>query len=862
MADVPDPAQPVDYKAIGELILGALTDNPNISFDGLRGLIVSANTQSHGAKISASLKFATWLAAQMGDTLRAVEEPFLPVVAAFVAPLVSGMFGSQIDADAFAKRSNSEARNAAARTMVDTFLNAITDEAPEPSEPGQAGARRLAAAGLHATLEGWFLATVPEILSDLLPFEMGHFDEFRRLPEDVIATLGVGRLIRRALGPLVNATAVQPMTWATNQKYRPTRLATATIIREFFRGNIGEDDVRAELAIAGYQDGAIEALINEQRKFLDTADLAWMVWQGEIDVDAASQTLRDQGWDAQTASKHFNIDGLKRDDALHRTIADAAISAYADRRIDGSQLGDALSVSISSDRERSVLRDVADAKRALRIQYLSSSQAEACVKGGILPFSEYRAALEREGYVADAIDALEMLLRKALDDKATLDDLKARQFADKQAAAQEKADAVAAKKADIDAANALKRRGAISTLEDAVVKGLIPTSRLAEVLAAQFDADTVAIYTADVDAKRLAFLAQQQKADDAAKRANNKGLSIGELQDALAAGYLTASELRARLVTSGLNSDDVAVLLQVMQQKAADVAAAKALHEQAASRAAKKTITLQQADALARAGHWTIAQYQAFVRGLGYQDADAASLTALLSDAIAKDAAARALREKTGADNPQRGLTLEQFRNAVLSGSKTIEDFAQFLTAANYNADAIAVLVPELQDAVAAADAARARRDRTDTALHGRELSVSDLARAAQLGFLSPADYQAALVARGYSAADVSLELDLLVAETATKKTPAPAADTVEALVAAGIGSPLVVATARRADVAAALAAAGASLDEIEGRVAAGALTLDAYTAMLADRGVDALDVELLRALLVATLTKAPEKAK
>jgi hypothetical protein len=830
--------------------------------DSIKDALSSALVNAVAGVMDGLLRGAESLAGRVGKVLPALEEPMLPILGAFVAPTIAGMFGTEAGAGAFARRDSGGERSDAAKALVDGFIAAIVGDADGPQEPSDAGARRIAAAGVHAAIEGWFNAFIAENIADLMPDDWLHIHGVTELPEEVISALGVSRLIRRALGPLVNATAVQPLTWATNKKYRPTKLPAPTIARQLARGAMDVDRAFELLARDGYRDEDIQAVLNDYIKFQAVGDLELLVRLGELSTDEAIQELRDAGWDEDRARSQFTLERFKRLESFENDMATAAIAAYASRLIDDDKLNTFTDGTSFDAQHRSQLRELAATRRALRIQYLSSTQAEACVKGGILPFSEYRAALAREGYVDDAIDALEMLLRKALDDKATLDDLKARQLADKQAAAQEKADAVAAKKAEIDAANALKRRGAIGTLEDAVVKGLIPMSRLAEVLAAQFDADTVAIYTADVDAKRLAFLAQQQKADDAAKRANNKGLSIGELQDALTAGYLTASELRARLVTSGLNSDDVAVLLQVMQQKAADGAAAKALHEQAVSRAAKKTITLQQADALARAGHWTIAQYQAFVRGLGYQDADAASLTALLSDAIAKDAAARALREKTGADNPQRGLTLEQFRNAVLSGSKTIEDFAQFLTAANYNADAIAVLVPELQDAVAAADAARARRDRTDTALHGRELSVSDLARAAQLGFLSPADYQAALVARGYSAADVALELDLLVAETATKKTPAPAAGTVEALVAAGIGSPLVVATARRADVAATLAAAGASLDEIEGRVAAGALTLDAYTAMLADRGVDALDVELLRALLVATLTKAPEKAK
>lgn len=856
MADTGIPLldEPIDWAAIALQIASALTQNENISFDGVRAAVVAGVTQALGAKLSAIFTYSTWIAGKMGEGLHDMEEPFIPVLAGFIAPVLAGMFGSSIDASAFATRANNDKRGGAAGAIVDAFMAEIVGDADGPIEPGDDGSKRIATAAVHAAIEGWFNAAVPELLSDLIPLEMGHFTAFTELPHEVIGALGVGRLVRQALRPLVHATATVPMTWATNAKYRPTKLPAATAIKEYLRGRFDEDTMRASLAMDGYRDEHMDALINEQRKFLSAEDLAWLVWQNTIGVDEATTTLQNYGFDAQTASKHISVQTLKRIDTINRELATAAITAYAERRIEDGDLGQVISATIASDRERALLTSVAQGKRALHTKPLTPAEAKQCVEAGVLAVADYRNALDRAGYASEAADALELLLRVQLDAKKSVADHKQQQADAKATATANRTAAAAEAKKRVDAARALKLRGPIGVLENAVIRGLIPISRLGEVLSAEYDGDTVGVIVADVQDKRTAYVATQTKAANAAKKAANVGLSIGELQTALTDGVLTIDQITPQLQAKGLGAADVAVLEQTMQETAAAHQAAAQLRARAAQKSTTKTLTLAQTEALTTAGHWTLAQFNAYLHTLGYVDADVASLDQIVNDKIAKAGAARGIVAATTAANPGKGLSLTQFKNAVVLGAKSIADYGTFLTAQGFSADATTTLIAEAQDALTTAQAAQTRRTAAAGTSDGRALPLADVTRAAQLGLLTSSQYVAELTARGYSSDEAALELDLLTTEIAAKKTPTPAAGTAEALVAGGAGTPAQTAGLKHVQVDGELAAKGLSLSSTEKAVKDGLLTLDAYQAWLEANGYGQADAELLRALLATSL--------
>jgi len=265
---------------------------------------------------------------------------------------------------------------------------------------------------------------------------------------------------------------------------------------------------------------------------------------------------------------------------------------------------------------------------------------------------------------------------------------------------------------------------------------------------------------------------------------------------------------------------------------------------------------------------------------------------------IDERAAAAALRNKTITGDTARGLSLEQFRKAVIAGTKTIDEFQTFLVQQKYTVDAQAVLVDELRGDVDAAAAAQQRRDQADAASGRAGVAVSTAARAARLGIITPDAYQAALEAAGYSDDDIAIELQLLVAEMATNKatqrvaaataTPTSAhgltlaaigaavktgaatrADYQSAAAAAGLTDDAIAtllaqlddelaaiadAKGRRQQIITALTAAGVDLADLENAVRARTLTVAAFEQQLVTYGYSAADAQLVGSLLETEL--------
>jgi hypothetical protein len=860
--------------------------------------VVATLSKKEGAVLALAFDWLVDLAVKLGEGMHALEAPFLPVIAGFVAPIVQGLFGAEVAEGTFARRLAQGGGHAAATAIVEGFLRAIEGDRAGELTPGPEGSARVAAAAVAASLESTFNAIVPEILSDLAPFEIGHFKELTELPEGIIRALGVGRLVRRAVGPLVNVCAATPMQWHVNKKYRPTLLGAGEVVRQALRGKWTRAEADEELARQGYSPKRIDALFNAGQKFFSPGDVRTFYAREEWTGEQAEQHLRDQGYDADAAHDALRLEGLRRFEQLEAAEAAAIVSAYVAGDIDRPTLVAALEASVRPAAERALLTELADVRRAVNVKQLSLGQVEAMVKSGVLAFVDYREAARREGYLEDAVAALELQLRWEMDRVKAIEDHR-RELAEARAEEKRARDAaIAARKAAVEADRALTRRGSEADLERAVVRGLIPIARLEEVYAARYDADTVETFVALVEEQRAAYVAEQQKRDEAAKRGARKSLDAGAAEAAFHAGLLTADELRARLQSMGFDAGDADLLARTAAARQADLDAAAAKRAAAEAAAKARSIDLGRFEQLVRRGVRTFAQYAALLEQLGFDEAAVAGMTELLELKVADDDKARQVRAAAAAVHDAHGLTLEQIRRAVILGIRTIDDYGRYLVENRFTTDAQLVLLDELRADVAEADAARRRRDTAPQGVQAPGLPLSAVRKAAQLGIIPPADYVARLEAAGWSDDDIAIDLDLLVheiadaqatrartaaaapassaagltladLERAVKAGEATIADYVAGAITAGYTSAdaeakaailererstYAAARTRRNDLGLELAGQGLDLPALERQVQAGDLEVVEYVAQLEAWGSDEAEAELLGALLVFTL--------
>jgi hypothetical protein len=215
--------------------------------------VVSALVKKEGAAWAMFLNLATELAIKLGQVMHDVEQPILPLIAGFVAPTVQALFGADVDEHTFARRLSQGGGHAAARAIVDNFMKAIEGSAPGEIAPSPEGSARVATAAVAASLESTFNAIVPELISDMFGEFGPRFRELTELPENIIGSLGVSRLVRRAIGPLVTVCAATPMEWHVNKKYTPTLLSPGAAVQQILRGQGKADEWKEDLAATGLQ---------------------------------------------------------------------------------------------------------------------------------------------------------------------------------------------------------------------------------------------------------------------------------------------------------------------------------------------------------------------------------------------------------------------------------------------------------------------------------------------------------------------------------------------------------------------------------------------------------------------------------
>jgi hypothetical protein len=887
---VSDPSRPPDFRAETiERIAGALDWGQLM---GGAKAVASFLGEVLSLLIQWLATIVGWIAVQFIRGIAKGMDAVDPAFGEIAKAGISALFGINVPSTAFTKLtdvgSREELKKIVGRVMMQAVTGSAPDAMPAAVQPSLEPTERYLGTIANFAIEGWLMEAMTELES------LGFLKEFGTLKDTIAEMFGFGRLTRRILGPLIDVSITTPARWHINKTFTPELLAPSTIVRQLARGLMSDEEARNELALQGFNDKRINALISENRKQLSVGDVLQMVQSGKWGREEALGALGELGYDDETRSLVLIVDGERRIAQHHAALVSALTTAYVNRDLDNPEFVQTLDAFGLPEPERNLAHELAQVRRAVSVKHLSPQEAEQCVRARVLSMVDYREALRRAGYTPPAMDAKELLLRYELDTKTSIEKHRAALEADR-AAEQAKRDAAAAAKlAAVDKARAEAQRGDEGDLEDAAIRGLIPFARVEEVYRFHYDADTVAVLLARLESRRQDYLAAQQRAADAAQRAAARGLSVADLEAAVLANVLTLDRYRAGLIARGISGDDAAILIATLTAKKRDQDAARAVRDKAAAAAGKRGIDLGRFEQLVRRGVRTIAEYTALLRSLDFNDAAIADMSELLRLQIGEDADTRAARADAEATTNARGLSVDEFRRAVILGLKTDDEFAEFLMQQHFTADKQELLLTELTEAVANAEAARARRELADARGGSRAIPLSTLARAARLGLVSPTRYQARLVEEGYDDADALVEMDLLTQEIADVQTaralrnqvePAAkarrlslaelaaavkrglktledyraravdlgldrdAADTVTRILADEVKE-LNAARERRDQAAGALSARGISLGDFEAAVRNGLRTLDDYGAQLEAWGFSTDDAALLMGLL------------
>ena len=268
-----------------------------------------------------------------------------------IAAQVMGEFlGVDIDPGTIAPGQGPAAAAQRASTVGSAFLSMLTQSmqgtGPIDPEDGEANAKRFVGYGINFGATNALMSIIAELVSD------EHLTQLHELGDGVARDIGIGRLVRQAIMPLVHVAIAQPYTRFVNAKYRGKELSVGEYTLGLNSRRLAERDVDRSLAELGYSDEYVTELKLQHAPKLTLHEVDALLRWGKLDQAGAIAALVAQGWPEDHAQQKL--------DALHLLQADREELAYAaellklgqDRMVDQETFASLLGRLHLSDEEK------------------------------------------------------------------------------------------------------------------------------------------------------------------------------------------------------------------------------------------------------------------------------------------------------------------------------------------------------------------------------------------------------------------------------------------------------------------------------------------------------------------------------
>lgn len=269
-----------------------------------------------------------------------------PVMAAALGDLL----GVEISADSIPQggqgASNIPRMRAIGGLLHDLLKSEFGGDGSPESVDGAAAARAFTGFNINFSAGTAIISILGEMSS------LGYFKEFREVGESVAENLGLGRLHRGALKPLVDTLVSKPYTRQLLAQYRQTRLSPEQYIHANIAGKLDGTVLQTHLAEGGYTDADIALLQDLLSTKPEPSVLGQLERAGRITRDAAIDILALQGYTRNDADGVMLAQQLARDASLQGAYIQEAYNLARDRHITESDFQGALDSIIMPESEK------------------------------------------------------------------------------------------------------------------------------------------------------------------------------------------------------------------------------------------------------------------------------------------------------------------------------------------------------------------------------------------------------------------------------------------------------------------------------------------------------------------------------
>lgn len=263
----------------------------------------------------------------LGEVRNDNQSALNPVMAAALGDLLA----IEIDAGSIPQggqgASNIPRMRAIGGLLHDLLKSEFGGDGTPDSVDGEKAARAFTGFNINFSAGAAIISLLGEMSS------LGYFKEFREVGESVAENLGLGRLHRGALKPLVDTLVSKPYTRQLLAQYRQTRMSPEQYIHANVAGKIDVTVLQTHMAEAGYTDADIAVLQDLLTTKPEASVLAQLERTGRITRDAAIDILALQGYTRNDADGVMLAQQLARDAGLQGAYIQEAYNLARDRHI-------------------------------------------------------------------------------------------------------------------------------------------------------------------------------------------------------------------------------------------------------------------------------------------------------------------------------------------------------------------------------------------------------------------------------------------------------------------------------------------------------------------------------------------------
>lgn len=229
-----------------------------------------------------------------------------------VAAVLNDLLGIEVAGDELSQAANDRGIIGGMQKAGEDFYNVLLNEflgnqpdagpgsgiAGLPGTPGVPLTPEQGVKGAQAFL-GFILSFAVRqgniaVLSDALSWHL--LGQMREYGELMAKNLGLGRLSRRILQPIIQTTITAPLQQALNEQYRPHVMDAKQIATAFIRGQIDVSRFKVLMAQQGYSDENIDMLEQDSYTRLPLADLFLLEENGIIDTPEMQRRISSLGF--------------------------------------------------------------------------------------------------------------------------------------------------------------------------------------------------------------------------------------------------------------------------------------------------------------------------------------------------------------------------------------------------------------------------------------------------------------------------------------------------------------------------------------------------------------------------------------